>query len=129
MIHPEIPVGLSLDRDDESFVLRRKEANGDTTAINMSEEEFWGLKETIDLWTDRLMSARQVESGSAQVTHPVAQARLSPDAMQENVLLTVAAPTGEQMTLQFPQHVARYIAGEIPDLLRMMAAAKNPIKQ
>lgn len=59
------------------------------------------------------------------VTHPVAQVRLLTDAVQENVILTLAAPSGEQMTFELPPHVAKYIADEIPGLLREMGA-RNP---
>jgi hypothetical protein len=123
----ETPLGLSLDMDDTGFVLRRKESNGDTITVNFSEQEFWGLKATIELWTDRLMSARQVESGSVQpiVAHPVAQVRLHLDAVQANILLTVAAPSGEQMTLELPPHVAQHLVDEVPPLLAQMSAAKS----
>lgn len=127
---PEIPLGLSLDRDDSGFVLRRKEVDGDIAAFNFSEEEFWALKDTIALWSDRILSQRQVGSGGVQpiIAHPVAQVRLLPDAVQANILLTVAAPSGEQMTLELPPHVATYIAEEIPGVLREMGAG-NPTRQ
>ena len=127
---PEIPMGLSLDQDDDGFVLRRREAADAVTAIHFSEAEFWGLKDIISLWTDRILARRQTGSGAVQpvVAHPVAQVRMLPDAVQENILLTVAAPSGEQMTLELPFHVAKYIADEIPNVLRDMGTG-NPTRQ
>lgn len=127
---PEIPLGISLVQDDNGFILRRKQANGDIAAINLTEEDFWGLKGTIGLWSDRILSQRQAGSAGVVVivTHPVAQVRVLPDAMRANILLTVAAPSGEQMTLEFPPHVAKYIADEIPSVLREMDAG-NPTRQ
>ena len=76
------------------------------------------------------MSQFQVAAGPVQpiVAHPVARVRLMPDAVQENILLTVEAPSGEQMTLSFPSLVADRIAGDLIDLVAKMRAA-NPIKQ
>src|SRR5262249_1098192 len=126
----EIPVGLSFDQDEEGFILRNKSADGSVTAIKVSAQELFGLKAQISLWIDRRMSGFRVESGSVQpiVVYPVAQVRLLPDAVQENVLLTVAAPSGEQMTLSFPLPVADRIAVELPDVLARMRVAK-PKKQ
>ena len=81
----------------------------------ISEDEFPGLKATISLWMDRMIQASQAVSGSVQavVAHPVARVRALPDALQENVLLTVEAPSGEQMTLSFPPAIADYIVSEV----------------
>ena len=121
---PEIPLGISLVQDDHGFILHRKQADGDIAAINLTEEEFWGLKGAIGLWSDRILSQRQAGSAGvlAIVAHPVAQVRVLPDAMRATVLLTVAAPSGEQMTLELPPHVAKYIADEVPGVLREMGA-------
>ena len=40
--------------------------------------------------------------------------------MRESVLLTVVTPTGEQITLQLPPHVAKFIADEVPNVLSEM---------
>ena len=40
----EIPLGISLVEQDNGFILRRKLANGEITTINLTEEEFLGLK-------------------------------------------------------------------------------------
>jgi hypothetical protein len=126
----EIPLGLSFVEDDEGFTLQQKRADGAVAAIRMSLGEVTSLKATISLWIDRMMSRYQVGSGEVQpiVAHPIAQVRLLPDAVQENVLLTVAAPSGEQVTFSFPLTVADCIVAELPNLVAAMRAAK-PMKQ
>ena len=125
---PEIPLGFSLDKDDDCFTLRHKTAEGVISEIKMPAADLHGLKASIDLWSDRKISEYQVKPGSGLqpiVVYPIAQVRLLPDAPQTNVLLTVAAPSGEQMTLSFPLPVADRIAVELPELLARMRAP-NP---
>jgi hypothetical protein len=120
----EIPLGISLTEQDNGFILRRKLANGEITAINLTEEEFLGLREAIVFWTRSMLSQRQAPSSEFEtiIVQPVARARVLPDAMRETVLLTIAAPTGEQMTLEFPPHVAKFIADQVPSVLSEMSA-------
>jgi hypothetical protein len=62
-------------------------------------------------------------SGFKTITvQSAAQARVLPNAKREAVLLTVAAPTGAQMTLELPPHVAKLIADQVPDVLSEMTA-------
>ncbi len=128
---PEIPLGFSLDEDEDGLIFRRKDNDGMVTAIKLSAQDIFGLKASIDLWSDRKMSEYQGGSGLGVkpiVVYPVAQVRLLPDALQANVLLSVAAPSGQQMTLSFPLPVADHIAAELPGLLAKMRSA-NPVKQ
>ncbi len=39
------------------------------------------------------------------------------------VLLTVEDPSGDQMTLELPAQIAKYIADEVPGILREMGTA------
>jgi hypothetical protein len=121
---PEIPLGISLVEQDNGFILRRKLANGEVTAINLTEEEFWGLRGAIVFWARRILSQRQAPSTGFKtiIVQSVARARVLPDAMRETVLLTIAASTGEQMTLEFPPHVAKFIADQVPGVLSEMSA-------
>ena len=127
----EIPLGLSFEESDDGFIIRRKSADGAVTEIKMTAEELYGFKGTIDHWSDRRMSTFQVASGSVQpiVVHVVAKAGLWPDAVQENVLLTVEGPSSAQMTLSLPLSEAERMALELPELLAQMRAAANPTKQ
>jgi hypothetical protein len=127
----EIPLGFSLEETDDGFILRNKSADRVVTEIKMRPEDLHGLKATIDLWTDRKMSSFQTTSGSVRpiVVYPVATAGLWPDAVQENVLLTVEGPSSGRMTLSVPLSVAANIAFELPGLLARMREAQSPTKQ
>lgn len=125
-----IPVGLSFDETEDGFIIRQKDFDGKVAEIKLSEEDFWGLKGTIALWSDRILAHRQAGSGSVQalVVHPVAQVQLAVDVLQQDVLLTIVAPTGAQMVLAFPPHIAAHIAAEIPGILEEMAG-DDPSRQ
>ena len=124
-ITPEIPLGISLVQDDTGFILHRKQANGKVSTIDLTEEEFWELRGAIGLLSRRIVAQRQAVSPGIKpmIAHPIAQVRVLPDAMRATVLLTVADPSGDQMILQLPPHVARYIACEVPGILEEMRMA------
>ena len=88
------------------------------------------FKAAISLWMDRKLSEYRVAFGSVQpiVVYPIERVRLLSDAVQENILLTVVAPSGQQVTLSFPLALADDLVAELSDLLAEMRAA-NPIKQ
>jgi hypothetical protein len=120
-----IPLGFSLVQEDTDFILYHKQANGDISAINLSEEEFWKLRGAINSWSRRILSERQPASTGILpiIAQPVAQVRVLPDAIQATILLTVSTPSGEQLTLELPPHVAKYIADEVPGILREIGTA------
>jgi hypothetical protein len=78
-----------------------------------------------------LSAYRVAREGEARpiVVHPVAKAGLWPDAVGENVLLTVEAPSSGQMTLSLPLPEAERMALALPELLAQMRAAAKPTKQ
>ena len=121
---PEIPLGISLVEQDNGFILRRKLANGEITALNLTQEEFWGLREAIGLLSRRIIAQRQTAAPGIKpmIAYPIAHVRVLPDAMRATVLLTVADPSGQQMTLEFPPHVAKFIADQVPNVLSEMSA-------
>jgi hypothetical protein len=122
----DYPLGLSLTEIDDGFLLRRTSTEVPALEFILSVDELFTLRETIALWTDRILSQRQGVTGlRAVVTHPVAQVRLDADALQQNVLLTVAAPSGEQMTFQMPRQVAHHLVTEIPAVLALMDRATS----
>jgi hypothetical protein len=48
--------------------------------------------------------------------------------MRQNILLTVAAPSAEQMTFEMSPHIAQHLASEIPVVLAEMEQG-NTTKQ
>jgi hypothetical protein len=117
----DFPLGVSLTETDDGFLLRRTLADGTATEFMLSESEVMGLKETTALWTDRILSRRQATAGlTAIVAHPVSRSRVLIDALQQNLLLTFEAPSGEQITFEMPPAGAQYLAEEIPVRLAEM---------
>jgi hypothetical protein len=120
------PPGLSLQQKGDTFTLRLARAGRRTITMNLSVEDVRGLRETIAIWSSRILSQRRAGSGQVEpiFVHAVASVRLLPEALNERVLLTVVVPTGEQMTLALPQAIAEHIAAEIPSVLAEMRASK-----
>jgi hypothetical protein len=87
----DIPLGFGIEETDEGFILRYGEEE-----IRMSKEEFFSLRAQMNLWTDRILSQIRGGTGELQslVSHPIAQASVWPDAIQENVLLTLTTRRG-----------------------------------
>jgi len=118
----QVPFGLSFSEEAGDFVLRNKSAAGKVTTIRFTPGDMFGLKETIDRWSDRMMTQSQTGSAAAQpiVVHGVAQVRILPDALQENVLLTARGPSGAEETLSLLPVIAEYIVAEMPTVLLQM---------
>ena len=127
----EIPIGFSFDESEDGFVIRKKTADGAVTEIKMEPKDLYGLKTAIDLWTDRRMSTFRAASGSVHpvVVQQIAKVGLWPDAVGENVLLKVEAPSGGKMTLSVPLAEADTFAFFLPRVLARMRAEQNPTKQ
>jgi hypothetical protein len=119
----EIPLGLSLDESEGDFILRRKNAAGTVISIPISREELFGLQETITSWTDRTVSGVKTQSGSVEaiVFQPVAQFEVTHEAIGEHILLTLAAPSGNQRTFGLAPRMAADLAEHISVYLDQMS--------
>jgi hypothetical protein len=106
--------GFGIEETDEGFILRH-----DGGQIKMSKEEFFSLKTRIKLWTDRILSRFQARTGEVQpiVSHLIAQVGVWPDAIQENVLLTLTTAAGTTVTFSLPIPVAGVLAEALPRVL------------
>jgi hypothetical protein len=107
--------GFSLEETaDGLFILRHGEVE-----MRLTKEEFFGLKDQINFWTDRALSQFQTRTGEVRpiVSLPIAEVAVWPDAIQENVLLTLTSPSGPQMTLSLPIPVARELSLALPHVL------------
>jgi hypothetical protein len=123
---PEIPLGFSIEENDDGYILRQN-TEGKITEMRMTREEFVGLKATIDLWKDRRLSQFRARSSEVHevLIVPVVKVGLWPDAVGENILLTATTPSA-QVTLSLPLSEARTMAEALPSVLAMVA---NPTKQ
>lgn len=124
----KIPLGISFGAEGDGFVLRRKTADRKTIAIRLSAQEMLGLKGTIDLWSGRMLSQSQAESGQVEpvVAHPVERVQVQPDALNERVLLMLGVAPDAEMTFAVPAAAAEHIAAQIPLVLsHIRTAAKT----
>ena len=124
---PEIPQGLSFEETDNGYILRQN-TEGKTTEMRMTQEEFVGLKTTLDTWKDRRLSQFRARSSEvhAVLIVPVVKVELWPDAVGANILLTATTPSSAQVTLSLPLAEARMMAEALPEVLATIA---NPTKQ
>ena len=113
----DAPPGFGIEETDQGFILRR----GDEE-IRMSREEFFSLRGQMNLWTDRILSQMRGRTGELQslVSHPIAQVGVWPDAIQENVLLTLTSVGETQVTFSLPIPVAHDLAVALPHALSLM---------
>ena len=98
--------------------------------MRLSSENILNLAQTIALWQDRIISKYRTESGAVEPIFvlPVAQVRVISDSLAETILLTVVAPSGQQMTHSLPQPIAAHVAEEIPLVLAQMGMTR-PTRQ
>jgi hypothetical protein len=124
---PEIPQGLSFEETDNGYILRQN-TEGKTTEMRMTQEEFVGLKTTLDTWKDRMLSQFRARSSEvhAVLIVPVVKVELWPDAVGANILLTATTPSSAQVTLSLPLAEARMMVEVLPEVLATIA---NPTKQ
>ena len=123
----EIPQGFSFEETDSGYILRQN-TEGKTTEMRMTQEEFVGLKTTLDTWKDRRLSQFRARSSEvhAVLIVPVVKVELWPDAVGANILLTATTPSSAQVTLYLPLAEARMMAEVLPEVLATIA---NPTKQ
>jgi hypothetical protein len=122
----EIPQGFSFEETDSGYILRQN-TEGKTTEMRMTQEEFVGLKTTLDTWKDRRLSQFRARSSEvhAVLIVPVVKVELWPDAVGANILLTATTPSA-QLTLSLPLSEVRTMAEALPLVLATIA---NPTKQ
>jgi hypothetical protein len=114
---PEIGIEQT---DDGFFILRR-----DAIEMKLTSEEFHSLKAQINLWSDRIVAEFQARTGTATalVSHQMASAGIWPDAIQENVLLTLTSTAGTQITFSLPKTVAQGLSQALPHVLDRMQSS------
>jgi hypothetical protein len=117
---------LSFEETDNGYILRQN-TEGKTTEMRMTQEEFVGLKTTLDTWKDRRLSQFRARSSEVHevLVVPVVKVELWPDAVGANILLTATTPSA-QVTLSLPLSEARRMAAALPSVL---ATITNPTRQ
>jgi hypothetical protein len=116
---PKREPGLTLDPKGDDFILRHTAADGKTRSLSLSDNDVLSLAQSAPVLRDRILAKRNPAGGgfSAVYATPVVQIGLAPDALGENILLTMVAPSGAQVTFGLPRHIAQHLAERLPDHL------------
>jgi hypothetical protein len=128
---PKRPPGLALDPEDDQFLLRRTGPDGRTKSLVLSNEDVLSLAQSAQLLRERILSKRNPAGGeySAVYATPVVQIGLAPDALGENVLLTLITPSGAQVTFELPPHIVDHLVERLPVHLAKAKAANPSTRQ
>jgi hypothetical protein len=113
----DVPTGFGIEETDGGFILRHADHE-----IRMTKEEFFSLRAQLNLWTERIQSQFQTRTGEVKqiVSHPIAEVRVWPDAIQQNVLLILQLPSGTQTIFSLPIPVAQHLAVALPHVVGLM---------
>jgi hypothetical protein len=128
---PKRPPGLTLDPQGNDFVLRRTTPDGKTRSLVLSDDDVLSLAQSAPLFRGRILSKRNPEGGtlSAVYATPVVQIGLAPDALGENILLTLIAPSDAEVTFELPPHIVGHLVQRLPAHLARALAAKPSTRQ
>jgi hypothetical protein len=110
-------IGFGIEETADGFILRRG-----FEEIQLSKPEFFSLRLQMNLWTERILSQLRGRTGELQsiVSHQIAEAGVWPDAIQENVLLTLTTSGETKATFSLPIGVAQVLAGALSRALSLM---------
>jgi hypothetical protein len=128
---PKRAPGLTLAPSGDNFILRRTTANGRTVGMTLSDDDVLTLAQSAPAFRDRILSKRTPAGGkySAVYATPVVQIGLAPDALGENILLTLVAPSGAQVTFGLPPHIVGHLVEHLPVHLAKASVATPPTRQ
>jgi hypothetical protein len=114
--------GVGIEQTEDGFFILRRDA----IEMKMTSEEFHSLKAQIDLWSDRIHAQFQARTGEAPaiVSHPIASAAgVWPDAIQENVLLTLTSTSGTKTVFSVPKLIAQDLVDALRRILDRMQSS------
>jgi hypothetical protein len=128
---PENESTLTLDPSDDGFVLHRTTSDGKTESLFLSDIDVLSLAQSAPVFRERILAKRNPTGGgvSAVYSTPVVQVGLAPSALGENVLLTMVAPSGAQVSFELPPNIVQILIDRLPAHLAKALAAKPATRQ
>ena len=108
---------LSLKREGKDVVLRQVDAEGNRSAIRLSENNFRTLALSARQLLDRILAERSRRGANVMASIRVAQCILNTDLHKSVILLTMVDPNGEKMSFEIPPDVGRQLSDRLPALL------------
>lgn len=99
--------------------------------MTLSDDDVLALAQSAPAFRDRILAKLHPAGGeySAVYATPVVQIGLAPDALGENILLTMVAPSGAQVTFGLPPHIVGHLVERLPAHLAKVSAATPSTRQ
>lgn len=122
---------LSLDPSGDGFILRRTTGDGKTESLSLSDIDVLSLAQSAPVFRERILAKRNPAGGSVAATYatPVVQVGLAPSSLGENVILTMVAPSGAQVSFEIPPNVVEILVNRLPAHLALALAANPTSRQ
>jgi hypothetical protein len=118
---------LSLDEEDDAFVLKQTHSDGTVIAMRLSDEDLMSLAQSAPTFAQKALSKHTLpdESGmSPVIVTEVVRVGLHGDALGENILLTLFAPSGANQTYALSDDIVDALGNRLPAYLVEMRQRK-----
>jgi hypothetical protein len=125
------PPALVLEPKGDGFVLRRTDAAGKSRSLTLSDNDVLQLAQAALSLRGHILAKRSPAGGShpAVMATSVARLRLGVDALAEDVLLTLIAPSGVPVGFALSDEVAQLLVDHLPTEIAKLRAAKTKTRQ
>jgi hypothetical protein len=124
---PKRQPGITLDDTATGFIMRRTTSDGKTTGLTLSIEDVLSITQSAIELQKRALSRIQPKGGSVTAVFAtrVTYLNLSPDSLNENLLLQIKVQSGPDITLELPPPVAADFVDRSVDILSQMGALQQ----
>ena len=122
---------LALDPSGDDFVLRRTNPSGKIESLLLSDADVLRLAQSAPLFRERILAKHNPTGAGAVAIYatPVVQVGLAPSSLGENVILTMVAPSGAQVSFDLPPNIVEILMNRLPAHLALAVAAKPTSRQ
>jgi hypothetical protein len=121
---------ITLYQEDDSFVLRHRDPDGNETTLRLSDQDILALGNSARTFAKAILLRRTPKEGNVtpQLLTPVAQFSIGPDSLGEDILLRLVSPKGNQSLYAIPHRIARLLHDRLGDALVKIESSK-PTRQ
>jgi hypothetical protein len=122
-----MPSGLDLREDGDDFILDVTARDGTTTQVKLTSEQLLTLAQSAPKFRERILSRRSPTTAGIQpvLATTVVQVGLNQDALGQDLLLSLVAPTGTQLTYALPIQIVELLVERLPQWLDKMRRLKT----
>jgi len=125
-------MAVEFKEDGDDFLLIVTNAKGRKSQVRMTEADALNITQSATLWRERIVSRYHPKSeGTVQaiLATPVVQFRVTQDSLAVDVLLTLQAPNGAELTFAIPSVVANLLAKKLGEEIVSLAQGQDRSKQ